>query len=126
MDTDQTPTPRTRKRRSCAREGCNRGVRNGHTCCSYLCDTVAKRQEQAQRMCQAIGPGSISTELWVSVVELGDALTQAQQQEKRIYQLATTQMGFTEAEWSSIKFGESDLARSAATNATAKVTSSQN
>ena len=59
-------------------------------------------------MCQAIGPGFISTELRVSVVELGHALTQAQQQEKRIYQLATTQMGFTEAEWSSIKFGESE------------------
>ena len=45
----------------------------------------------------------------LSVVELGDALTQPQQQEKRVYQLATTQMGFTEAEWRRIKFGESDV-----------------
>jgi hypothetical protein len=41
--------PSPSRRRPGAREGCNRGVRNGHTCCSYLCDAVTKRQDQAER-----------------------------------------------------------------------------
>jgi hypothetical protein len=44
--------------------------------------------------------------MWLAVVEMGDALTRLQQQDKRMYQCATTKLGYTAAEWRSIKFGE--------------------
>jgi hypothetical protein len=113
------PKPKPRRKRGCAREGCKRGVRDGYRCCSYLCNVVTDRLEQAERMCKAIGPGSVSTAMWVAVVELGDALTLEQKLETRMYRLAVEQ-GITAAEWSAIKSGESDLPRSATTDTTAR------
>ena len=38
-----TPKPKPRRKRGCAREGCKRGVRDGYRCCSYLCNVVTER-----------------------------------------------------------------------------------
>ena len=42
-----TPKPKPRRKRRCAREGCKRGVRDGYRCCSYLCNVVTDRIEPA-------------------------------------------------------------------------------
>jgi hypothetical protein len=113
-----TPKPKPRRKRRCAREGCKRGVRDGYRRCSYLCNVVTDRIEQAERMCKALGPGHTSTAMWVAAVELGDALTLEQKLETQMYRLAIDQ-GFTAEEWSAIKSGESDLAGSTAADTTA-------
>ena len=64
-----------KRKPTCAREGCKHGVRDGYRCCSYLCNVVTDRLDQAERMCRALGPGSVSTAMWVAAVEVGDALT---------------------------------------------------
>jgi hypothetical protein len=84
-----TPKPKPRRKRGCTKEGCKRGVRDGYRCCSLLCNVVTDRLEQAERTCKAIGAGSVSTAMWVSVVELGDSLTRMQQHENRVYRLAS-------------------------------------
>ena len=73
-----TPKPKPRRKRRCAREGCKRGVCDGYRCCSYLCNVVTDRIEQAERMCRAVGPCPTNTDLWVAVTELGDVLTRLQ------------------------------------------------
>jgi hypothetical protein len=42
-----TPKPKPRRKRRCAREGCKRGVRDEYRCCSYLCNVVTDRIEPA-------------------------------------------------------------------------------
>jgi hypothetical protein len=106
-----TPKPKPRRKRRCAREGCKRGVRDGYRCCSYLCNVVTDRIDQTERMCRAIGPCPTNTDLWVAVTELGDVLTRLQHLETRMYRLAIEQ-GYTAEQWSAIKSGESDLAGS--------------
>jgi hypothetical protein len=54
-------------------------------------------------MCQAVGSGAASTEMWLAVVELADVLTRVYQLDKRMYRLATQQLGFTKEEWERIK-----------------------
>ena len=107
-----------KRKPTCAREGCKRGVRDGYRCCSYLCNVVTDRLEQAERMCRALGPGSVSTAMWVAAVEVGDALTLEQKLETQMYRLAVEQ-GYTAEQWSAIKSGESDLAGSTAADTTA-------
>ncbi|MCU1697858.1 MAG: hypothetical protein JWR34_3921 [Mycobacterium sp.] len=88
----------------CNRPGCKRGVRDGRTRCSYLCNTVADRIERAERMCRALGPGPTSTAMWVAVVELGDALTLEQNLETLMYREAMAK-GYTEDQWAAVKAG---------------------
>ena len=64
-----------KRKRTCLRAGCGRGVRDGYRCCSYLCDTVNNRMEQVERMCWVLGPVPLSVEMRTSVVALSDALT---------------------------------------------------
>ena len=91
-----------KRKRTCLRAGCDRGVRDGYRCCSYLCDIVNNRLEQVERMCRALGPVPLSVEMWTAAVELSDALTLEQQLESKMYRLAMEQ-GFTAEEWSAIK-----------------------
>ena len=102
-----TLKPKPRRKRRCAREGCKRGVRGGYRCCSYLCNVVTDRIEQAERMCKALGPGRTSTAMWVAAVELGDALTHEQKLGTQMYRLAVEQ-GITAEEWSAIKSGDGE------------------
>jgi hypothetical protein len=113
-----TPKPKPRRKRRCAREGCKRGVRDRYRCCSYLCNVVTDRIDQAERMCRALGPCPTNTDLWVAVTELGDVLTHLQRLETRMYRLAIEQ-GYTAKQWSAIKSGESDPAGSTAPDTTA-------
>ncbi len=62
-----------KRKRSCSRAGCDRGVRDGYRCCSYLCDIVNNRLEQVERTCRALGPVPLSVEMWTAAVELSDA-----------------------------------------------------
>ena len=48
-----------KRKRTCLRAGCGRGVRDGCRRCSYLCDTVNSRTEQVERMCCALGPAPL-------------------------------------------------------------------
>ena len=91
-----------KRKRTCLRAGCDRGVRDGYRCCSYLCDTVNNRMEQVERMCRALGPVPLSVDMWTSVVALSDALTLEQKLEGKLYRLAM-ELGFTAEEWSAIK-----------------------
>jgi hypothetical protein len=89
--------------------------RDGYSRCSYLCNVVADRIDQAERTCRALGPSPTSVEMWTSVVGLGDLLTRVQHLETQMYRQAVAR-GFTDEQWSAIKSGESDLAGSTATN----------
>ena len=66
-----SPKPKPRRKRGCAREGCKRRVRDGYRCCSYLCNVVNEELERAQRVCEASGG---DTEHWLAAVTLNDAL----------------------------------------------------
>ena len=61
-------TPKPKPRRTCDRQGCDRGVRAGHDCCCFLCDVVNQELERAQRVCEASGESAtaIATTLRVS------------------------------------------------------------
>jgi hypothetical protein len=107
---DSTETPpqlkpkrrrRSKPRRTCQREGCDRGVREGNDCCCFLCSVVAQELERAQRVCEAIGG---DTEHWLAAVSLNDALTEYYRSDLRIYR-AALESGLTDQQWCAIKRG---------------------
>lgn len=59
---------------------------------------------KAQRLCEAVGPGSISTELWLTAVELSDTWTKYQRLSSRLFQVACA-AGITAEEWDAIRRG---------------------
>jgi hypothetical protein len=108
MDSTETPRQlkprrrrRSRPRRTCQREGCDRGVRAGHDCCCFLCDVVNQELKRAQRVCEASGG---YTEHCLAVVSLNDALTEYYRNDLRIYR-AALESGFTDEQWQVIKRG---------------------
>lgn len=77
------PVRRSRRKRytpnaqgeRCQREGCSRPHAEGKPFCASLCYIIDSEISKAERRCRDAGPGSLTTELWVSATELGDALT---------------------------------------------------
>jgi hypothetical protein len=82
-----TPDPevrrRERKRRKsavskdkrCSRESCTRPKAEGNPYCTPLCRTIANEIDKAEALCRTAGADKLSTELWLSAVELNDALS---------------------------------------------------
>jgi hypothetical protein len=78
-------------------------MRESSKCLNVKAYNPSSIGQPPERLCRAVGTGSLSTEYWVTVAELGDALTKKYELDKRMYQLATQQLGFTDEEWERIK-----------------------
>jgi hypothetical protein len=65
---------RPRRNQRCRRESCTR-KRNGEYC-SSLCAATDKELQTIQVLVGQAGAGKVSTHLWVSAVQLNDALTE--------------------------------------------------
>lgn len=97
---------RRRHRKLCAREGCGNEipqVNDKHRYCTYLCVSVARELEQAQRVCEAIGAGT--SDLWSAAVALSDALSGYLAVERQVYQ-AATDVGVTPQQWAALQGGK--------------------
>lgn len=69
-----TPTPHPQ---DCSREGCPRPRADGdNRYCSYFCYQITKEMQRAEQMCRAAGDDPASTQLWVSAVAFGDAMSE--------------------------------------------------
>jgi hypothetical protein len=64
----------------CIREGCERrrptGNRSDKHYCSQVCHVVDQKITAAEKLCRSVGECVETTELWVAVTSLGDALTE--------------------------------------------------
>lgn len=91
-------------RNLCAREGCGNNVRNSrYRFCTYLCRTVACELEDAQRICEAIGP--VTSEMWAAAVSLSDALSAYQEAKNLVYRAAKS-VGVTPQQWAALQGGK--------------------
>jgi len=105
-----TTTDRPQRKRTCISEGCRRrsGVSKHEYCC-YTCMVLDEEMNRARRVCDAIGPSTDTTELWLTVVELNDLWTKYQQQDKKLFDVAES-VGFTDKQWAALKRGARDPA----------------
>ena len=107
---DRKPTRRGRRPnppRPCPREGCQGSIRpSGHEHCSFICGAIAQELERAQRVCEAIGPGTpLASELWAEAVALSDGWSRHIELDRRLYREALS-VGFTREQWQAIKDGK--------------------
>lgn len=94
---------RSRSRRgcrevSCQREGCRRRRALGRSHCSLICRAIDDELARAQRICQAVGAGSQSAELWTKTVELNDGLTELHQLHSQLRGIALS-AGLSAEQW---------------------------
>ena len=104
--TDAPASRPPRKRRvppekRCHREGCNRRMARSHNYCSFLCRLIGVQMLQAQRICELVGPGTQTGELWAAVVEMSDAWSKAQRLQTHLRNCALT-VGITPEQWSAL------------------------
>jgi hypothetical protein len=100
---------RSRRRKThneCLRESCPRGVllNSGEVYCGALCRYVDRELSNAQRVCGAVGPGAVTTELWLAAVSLSSALGEYQRLERKL-STAAREVGIDEAAWQAIRHG---------------------
>ncbi len=81
--------PRTRPKQRCRRESCNR-KRDG-TYCSPLCENVDRELQAIQGLIGRAGSGTVVTELWLSAVQLNDALTEVYRLKSVLFHIAERQ-----------------------------------
>lgn len=96
--------PRKRKvpvEKQCNREGCRRRKRPGHDYCSMMCRLIAVQMMQAQRICELVGPGTQTGELWASVVAMSDAWSRTQSLHSHLRNCALT-VGISAEQWSAL------------------------
>ena len=81
------------------------GPDSKHPHCSFICHVLDNELAKTQRVCEVVGQGAISTELWLTVVELSDAWTKYRQLHSRLFQVAAN-AGITDEQWRGIKRGD--------------------
>jgi hypothetical protein len=64
--------------RQCRRDNCKGKPSHGYEYHHILCKLVDDQMTKAQADIRLVGPGRVSTELWVNAVALNDALTEFQ------------------------------------------------
>jgi hypothetical protein len=103
-DTSQSRPSRRRKvplHRRCDREGCKRRKAIGHEYCSFLCRLITVQMTQAERICELVGPGTHTGELWAAVVEMSDAWSKVQSLQTHLRNCALS-VGITAEQWSAL------------------------
>lgn len=112
-DTTDSPSKRRNRPRkplpprseTCRREGCGRPVTaQDRAYCTGLCRGITRELGRTERICQAIGPGAGSAELWAAFAAVGDAWTEYLGMKERIDQ-AAAEVGITEAQWRAVRDG---------------------
>lgn len=102
--TDVSRRPRRRRvppEKQCHREGCRRRKRVGHEYCSVMCRLIHVQMLQAERICQLVGPGTQTGELWANVVAMSDAWSRTQSLQTHLRNCALT-VGITPEQWSAL------------------------
>ena len=87
--------------KQCAREGCKRRKSQPHDFCSLMCSQIATQMAQAQRICELIGPGTQTGELWGTVVALSDSWSRIQSLQTHLRNCALS-VGITPEQWSAL------------------------
>ena len=102
---------RRKPRRLCARYGCGQLAATSASVsgqqpryCCIACRSVDIELIRAQRVCEAVGTGPVSGELWSCAVALSDMLSQYQQVDRRLKDIARS-VGITIEQWQAIKHG---------------------
>lgn len=88
----------------CQRPTCTRLTRRGKHC-SFACRAVHGELEKAQRICEAVGPGKASAQLWASAVTMSDALSEIRSKEAYLKGIARS-VGIPDATWLALVTGQ--------------------
>jgi hypothetical protein len=112
-DTTHAPGPKRKRRgrrkssqKPCAREGCHGKSSPPNGYCSFVCKVIASELDKAQRICEALGAGGLTSDLWTEAVALSDCWTRYLELDRRLYR-AAVEVGITDEQWTAIKDGTS-------------------
>lgn len=81
--------------KTCARESCTRRPNSRFEYCSNLCRNISDELARVQRMCEYLGNTPESNRLWLSVVELNDAVNRVYAETRGLFEVS----GLTPEEW---------------------------